>query len=737
MNLGKFQEVISLSESLVSKLETIEQEDLKNGLPDLKHEISGFNSSGQELLKDSETLRIGVVGQMNVGKSSFLNSLIFNGENILPKAATPMTAGLTVLQYTEKQSHFEVEYFTREEWHIFEIDHSQYCQIESDIREEFRSESEDVIQNKIKEATTDAQRAAHENIIKCRTREKIGQPKPDSVNFSSISELQTILEKYVGANGKYTSVVKSLNIFLNDERLKGIQIVDTPGVNDPIISREKRTRDFLQACHGVFFLSFSSRFFDSSDAEFIDIRIGKQGVGVILMLACKFDSVLQNLGMKYKGREDGLELAIDEAKSKLKATFEEKRANLTCCNLKFAFDTTSGIGFAIAQKKPSEWDEVENHVVKRMKAFYPNYFDNEDDIKDNFLILANFDTIKSEYLEKLFIENKDEIISNKINQFFALNTENILEYIDQISNTLKNKKKQLTSATLQELHKQKEATKDLFERITDSASDYFDKFGRNLQSGIKEIEEEELANNYKPDTSSVPTVSDSIYVRHKKMKFFHTHNTFYLDKIDRFKLHQIIIPSIVNYAKQLRVEWKKIFKKQKEEMFGAFCEIITDFSNEVETDDRAYRDIMSRFLSVIDGYRILNLDDIVTNRNVYLANYIDDNEHTDFTLSYECSKSEVQAKVDSEASTKRTNFRSGLTSRVNDTINALNNEADENIKKILKKIENLKERMEESLNKEADVILSQLETEINSKEETLAKIDSAIDILKQLKRIYK
>lgn len=737
MDTNKFKETISLSEKYISNLEEIEQDDLKNNLPDLKHDIIGFNTSGQELLKDSEILRIGIVGQMNVGKSSFLNSLFFNGENILPKAATPMTAGLTVLQYTDGQSRFEVEYFTKEEWHLFDVDNRQYCQIENDLKEEFKTDPEDVIQRKIKESTTDSQRAAHEIIIKCKTKNKVGQTDPDTVNFDDISELQQILEKYVGVNGKYTSVVKSLNIFLKDERLRGIQIVDTPGVNDPIISREKRTRDFLQACHGVFFMSFSSHFFDSNDAYFIDNRIGKQGVGLVLMLACKFDSVLQNLGMKYKGKEGGFELAIEEAKATLKAMFKEKCANLECKNLKFAFDTTSGIGFAIAQKNADKWDEVEKHVVTRMKVFYPDYFGTDEDIRDNFLALANFDTIKEEYLEKLFIDNKEEIISQKIDNFFVLNTKNILESLEYIINILKNKKKRLDSTSLRELNKQKNATKELFQRIINNASEYFDVFGRNLQTDIREIEEENLSRNYKPDTSSIPTEHDSIYVRHKRLIWFHTHNTFSVEKVDRFKLQNRVLPAIDKYVEQLRLEWKKIFKKQKELMFDSFCKIIISFSAEVGTDDKVYRDIMEKFLSIIDEYRVLNLDKIQTNRKKDLANYIDSNEHTDFTLSYECDKSDVQAKVDSDAATKRANLRTGLTFRVNDAIKALNDEADTNINGVIGKIGALKNEMEQSLNENAKTYLDQLEKEINAKEETKGKINTALDILNNLKKLYK
>ena len=56
-------------------------------------------------------LRIGIVGAVKAGKSSLLNALFFDGNDILPKAATPMTAALTELSYGEK-CEISIDFFT-------------------------------------------------------------------------------------------------------------------------------------------------------------------------------------------------------------------------------------------------------------------------------------------------------------------------------------------------------------------------------------------------------------------------------------------------------------------------------------------------------------------------------------------------------------------------------------------------------------------------------------------------
>lgn len=60
-------------------------------------------------------LSIAVVGRVKAGKSSFLNSLLFDGKDVLPRAFTPKTATLTKIEYAPENA-IEVEYYTKEEW---------------------------------------------------------------------------------------------------------------------------------------------------------------------------------------------------------------------------------------------------------------------------------------------------------------------------------------------------------------------------------------------------------------------------------------------------------------------------------------------------------------------------------------------------------------------------------------------------------------------------------------------
>ena len=63
---------------------------------------------------EKDTLTIGVIGQMKCGKSTFLNSFVFE-DDILPAATTPMTAALSVITYGEEKK-IVAEFYTADEW---------------------------------------------------------------------------------------------------------------------------------------------------------------------------------------------------------------------------------------------------------------------------------------------------------------------------------------------------------------------------------------------------------------------------------------------------------------------------------------------------------------------------------------------------------------------------------------------------------------------------------------------
>ena len=215
---------------------------------------------------EKDILTIGVIGQIKCGKSTFLNSFVFE-DTILPAATTPMTAALSVITYGE-QKKVVAEFYTNDEW---EEQKAQAARSLDDVAGDTMAES------KIKAAKELVSKASR---LGSNLRDYLGKTKEDS--FDNIIE-------YVGADGKYVSITKSVKIYYPKEYLKGVEIVDTPGFNDPIVSREERTKEFLKKADVVLMMLYAGRPFDATDRDIIFKNVSQCGIGKVLIGINKYD----------------------------------------------------------------------------------------------------------------------------------------------------------------------------------------------------------------------------------------------------------------------------------------------------------------------------------------------------------------------------------------------------------------------------------------------------------------
>ena len=215
---------------------------------------------------EKDILTIGVIGQMKCGKSTFLNSFVFE-DTVLPAATTPMTAALSVITYGE-QKKVVAEFYTNDEW---EEQKAQAARLLDDVAGDTMAES------KIKAAKELVSKASR---LGSYLKDYLGKTREDS--FDNIIE-------YVGADGKYVSITKSVKIYYPKEYLKGVEIVDTPGFNDPIVSREERTKEFLKKADVVLMMLYAGRPFDATDRDIIFKNVSQCGIGKVLIGINKYD----------------------------------------------------------------------------------------------------------------------------------------------------------------------------------------------------------------------------------------------------------------------------------------------------------------------------------------------------------------------------------------------------------------------------------------------------------------
>lgn len=217
-------------------------------------------------LKDDK-FTISVCGAVKAGKSTFLNSLLF-GQEILPAFDTPLTAKLTFIEYTEKKNYFEASFYSKQEWNDYQ--NALSPQAKQDLLQRMERSS---------------QRGVH-------YQQAIGSVPRIS---QDLSELEMYVSDPMSCEAaKYTPYVKNIHIYINDESIRNIRVVDTPGLNDSNIINSNETCKWIKNTHAMIFL-LKSKGADASDIEFFDQNLSQASPESRIFVINKIDSLSGNI----------------------------------------------------------------------------------------------------------------------------------------------------------------------------------------------------------------------------------------------------------------------------------------------------------------------------------------------------------------------------------------------------------------------------------------------------------
>jgi predicted GTPase len=236
---------------LMNKIDTLSKNDtLNNQLQKVK-----------QYLLDNQ-FSIAITGVMNSGKSTLLNALM--GEELLGTSVIPETANLSIIKYGN--NHAQVQYWDKTQWSKIEKSRNKFPAIEKFVqqtKEHFKNNFHDYIKEK----------PLIENInIK------------DTKNYTSA----------VSSNQK-CNLIQSITIYKDLDFLKdSIQIVDTPGLDDPVIQREEITKEYLKKSDLMFHLMNVSQSATQKDIDFIIDTLLYANITKLLIVITRIDMVTSN-----------------------------------------------------------------------------------------------------------------------------------------------------------------------------------------------------------------------------------------------------------------------------------------------------------------------------------------------------------------------------------------------------------------------------------------------------------
>lgn len=328
---------------------------------------------------EQPTLQIGIVGKMKAGKSTLANALFFE-DDILPSGSEPTTVTLTKIQYGDKNIS-TIELLSEQDIEVVK-NNAAYIG-DNEYLLTLKNNAQELI-----------------DALPVDYLEHVGK------SFENIPNSE--LSAYVAADGQYCSLVKSVSIQINNINLKGITIIDTPGFNDPIVSRGETTRQFLTECHAILFVHDCDGY-DETDAELLTNQIEYAGVSCLVDIFNKMDMrrrlILSEWDDKVCDFIEDRENYIDESTHPNVYSLIEKSIAVPVS----AF-------MALCGMKPIE--SRTNFIRTKISEFEERYVeltaDDNKSIEEALVKYSNIDKIKV-ILNKLSEEGKQYLIEKPIN----------------------------------------------------------------------------------------------------------------------------------------------------------------------------------------------------------------------------------------------------------------------------------------------------------------------------------
>lgn len=379
-----------------------------------------------DLAESDRLLNIGFVGRVKAGKSSLLNALFFNGKNVLPKAATPMTAALTTLTYGDRFAA-EVEFFSKTDLQEIQMLSHQYEQQfkanfarhMSEIHKRFEQNGKQINNEEIRKlAERQAMMEMRSTPSLAAAREQVQLMQASTVEPETLganrklvadtpNELVEQLKSYVGTGGDFMPFTKIVHVYMPLESLRDIRVIDTPGTNDPVISREERTIALLKSCDVVFVISPAGQFLNEDDLELLNRITLKEGVQELTLVASQVDSQLHD-SEKRSRLDDALLNICSNLATQAKRNLEElKRRNPEGADVFQALLSSmqggvlhsAGICLTLENELNTpieQWGDEERTAWENLVESYPDYFglNNTELSQVNLAKLANTSRIQ-------------------------------------------------------------------------------------------------------------------------------------------------------------------------------------------------------------------------------------------------------------------------------------------------------------------------------------------------------
>lgn len=557
----------------------------------------GFDSTIDDLKKlkhtlENEKFKIGVFGYFSSGKSTFLNALL--GIDYLPTAEERLTAIFTKIVHVSEDKNLkngDVKVYYKDFYEIEKL----YNECISNLNEILTREEYENFYNKLEkiEDIKDIIKVKLNN-IKIRDysvdlREQIKNAKNilnaildfDQSLFGSTDNIDINKLKDSVADNKKAIFFNEVKIYLDNDFLKNIELVDTPGYGSTNSLDTDKSHQFVQDANVVIFLTnattplqaMEEKIFLEKYISLPKLNESKVNVNNLFIVANKIDTT-------QKSVDEVKNMIIKAVDDEFEGDFVIDENRIFTLSSKFHLDKNNG-------------ELIEKHINVK-----------EDDLhifKENFLkyLIENKD---KEFINKNFTEIENILIIAK--NSFESEKEELTRDIDFIDNNIK-KFDENNNHIGKKLDMFINSIKSIESKLQNEVTDYLNSLqitvieGENTKdSAIKAIEKDFKSKYKEPTNESAYKYFDE-YIKAKNSDAFNKINNKYNELI-KDEL-EVVNRELDKYTKELELEYKisgleTTFNRENInyndikdiDLKKSFLRDIWEFFKRAITDDRYY-----------------------------------------------------------------------------------------------------------------------------------------------------
>ncbi|NCD12323.1 MAG: dynamin, partial [Epsilonproteobacteria bacterium] len=395
----------------------------------------------------NQRFSIGITGVMNAGKSTMLNALL--GEELLGTSVVPETANLTVIKYA-KEPYAIVNFWNAKEWANIEKGSQTLKSLEAFVKE---------------------------------SKAHFGEKFNTLVSAQGVSERISVKDLALYTSAKHSdkkcNLVKSVELYTDLKFVQeGVQIVDTPGLDDPVIQREEITLEYLSECDLMIHLMNAAQAATQKDVDFIIDALLYRNVARLLVVITRIDAI----------KEKELQEVIAYTKRSIEARLREqnKGAKLDEIIAKIVFIPIAG-KLALLHKLGREQEalalgyDLERTGLPFVEAYLEDVLFGSNSQKANLIIASNQKEIESIIEESLrSFEQEFQLLNlsnEEIEQAYAKHQDDkkaMIHFLEQIKSSVAQSKEEMRNyfTTLQTFASNRLSTLQnvLKRRISDDVS---------------------------------------------------------------------------------------------------------------------------------------------------------------------------------------------------------------------------------------------------------------------------